>query len=311
MGSTAFSTPRSRGAIPRKLRLPLWSVFAAALGGASIVHDDGVDFTFLEPAALAIALFVLLPGAAAALVVLLVERWMRVEPWSDRRLSIGLCIGAVAGTFALGLAGLVAAGALVVRRAGLDSLLARVARLAVPAALVVVTRRCLLASSRASLRGSSADEGSRARARESLGVRAALEDRLQRGVERLTLVRAVRMVATVALSLAVVAAVLELIVDSGINGFGNALWWAIVTVTTVGYGDVVPETPSGRSIACRALMLVGVSAIPITTSLVVSVFITRLQAKQRAEDAAERARARRPSRADRASARCAGTESGR
>ena len=128
-----------RGAIPRKLRLPLWSVFAAALGGASIVHDDGVDFAFLEPAALAIALFVLLPGAAAALVVLLVERWMRVEPWSDRRLSIGLCIGAVAGTFALGFAGLVAAAALVLRRARLDSLLARVARLAVPGALVVVT----------------------------------------------------------------------------------------------------------------------------------------------------------------------------
>ena len=128
-----------RGAIPRNLRLPLWSVFAAALGGASIVHDDGVDFAFLEPAALAIALFVLLPGAAAAMVVLLVERWMRVQPWSDRRLSIGLCIGAVAGTFALAFAGLVAAGALVVRRAGLDSLLARVARLAVPAALVAVT----------------------------------------------------------------------------------------------------------------------------------------------------------------------------
>jgi hypothetical protein len=128
-----------RGAIPRKLRLPLWSVFAAALGGANIVHDDGVDFAFLEPAALAIALFVLLPGAAAALVVRLVERWMRVEPWLDRRLSVGLCIAAVAGTFALGFAALVAAGALVVRRAGLDSLLARVARVAVPAALVVVT----------------------------------------------------------------------------------------------------------------------------------------------------------------------------
>ena len=128
-----------RGAIPRKLRLPLWSVFAAALGGASIVHDDGVDFAFLEPAALAIALFVLLPGAAAAVVVLLVERWIRVEPWSDGRLSIGLCIGAVAGTFALVFAGLVAAGALVLRRAGLDSLLARAARLAVPAALVAVT----------------------------------------------------------------------------------------------------------------------------------------------------------------------------
>jgi hypothetical protein len=128
-----------RGALPRKLRLPLWSVLAAALGGASIIHDDGVDFVFLEPAALAIALFVLLPGAAAAVVVLLVERWMRVEPWSDRRLSIGLCIGALAGTFALGFAVLVAAGALGLRRARLDGLLARVARVAVPAALVVVT----------------------------------------------------------------------------------------------------------------------------------------------------------------------------
>jgi hypothetical protein len=128
-----------RGALPPKLRLPLWSVFAAALGGANIVHDDGVDFTFLEPAALAIALFVALPGAAAAVVVLLVERWTRVEPWSDRRLSIGLCLCAVAGTFALAFAALVAVAALAVRRAGLDSLLARVARVAMPAALVVVT----------------------------------------------------------------------------------------------------------------------------------------------------------------------------
>jgi len=102
------------------------------------------------------------------------------------------------------------------------------------------------------------------------------------------LFRAVRMVATVALTLAVVAAILELLVDSGINGFGTALWWAIVTVTTVGYGDVVPETSIGRIIA-GALMLVGVSAIPITTSLVVSVFITRIQAKQHEQDAIERA----------------------
>jgi voltage-gated potassium channel len=114
-----------------------------------------------------------------------------------------------------------------------------------------------------------------------------LEERLQRGVERLTLFKAVRMVAMVALGLALIAAVLELLVDSGINGFDNALWWAIVTVTTVGYGDVVPETTPGRLVA-SGLMLVGVSAIPIATSLVVSVFITRMQEKQRAQDAADR-----------------------
>lgn len=115
-----------------------------------------------------------------------------------------------------------------------------------------------------------------------------LEERLQRGVERLTLFKAVRMVATVALGLALVAAILELLIDSGINGFGNAMWWAIVTVTTVGYGDVVPETTVGRLVGA-GLMLVGVSAIPIATSLVVSVFITRMQEKLREQDSAERA----------------------
>ena len=128
-----------RGAIPRRLRLPLWSVFAAALGGANIVHEDGVDFSLLEPAALAIALFVLLPGAAAAVVVVLVERWSRVEPWSDGRLTAALCVAAIAATFALVFAALVAAFALVLRRARLDGLAARVGRVAVPAALVVVT----------------------------------------------------------------------------------------------------------------------------------------------------------------------------
>jgi len=128
-----------RGAIPRRLRLPLWSVLAAALGGANIVHEDGVDFTFLEPAALAIALFVLLPGAAAAVVVLLVERWSRVEPWSDGRLTAALSVAAIAGTFALVFAALVTAGALVLRRTRLDGLAGRVGRVAVPAALAVVT----------------------------------------------------------------------------------------------------------------------------------------------------------------------------
>ena len=128
-----------RGGIPARLRLPLWSLFAAALGGANIVHEDGVDFTFLEPAALAVALFVLLPGVAAAVVVLLVERWSRVEPWSDRRLAVGLGAAAVAGTFALVVGAFVAAGALALRTARLDRIFARLAALAVPAALVVVT----------------------------------------------------------------------------------------------------------------------------------------------------------------------------
>ena len=118
-------------------------------------------------------------------------------------------------------------------------------------------------------------------------MRRSLEDRLQRRVEKLTIIRAVRMVAFVALSLAVIAAIVEWAVDPGIGSFRDSLWWAIVTVTTVGYGDVVPTSTAGRLVGAL-LMLAGVSAIPIATSLVVSVFISRLQAQQHAQDAEER-----------------------
>jgi voltage-gated potassium channel len=119
-------------------------------------------------------------------------------------------------------------------------------------------------------------------------VHARLEERLQRGIVRLTIFRAVRLVATVALSLALIAAVLERLIDPAVGTFGDSLWWAIVTVTTVGYGDIVPETGGGRLVAA-CLMLAGVSAIPITTSLVVSVFVSRLQAESRARDEEVRA----------------------
>ncbi len=114
-----------------------------------------------------------------------------------------------------------------------------------------------------------------------------MEERVQRAIERLTLFRAVRMVAFVALSLAFVAAVLEWIVDPAMGNFRDSLWWAIVTVTTVGYGDVVPTSTAGRLVG-SVLMIAGVSAIPITTSLVVSVFVARAQAKQQARDIEER-----------------------
>ena len=118
-------------------------------------------------------------------------------------------------------------------------------------------------------------------------MRRTLEERLQRRIEKLTIIRAVRMVAVIALTLAVSAAIVEWAVDPGIGSFRDSLWWAIVTVTTVGYGDVVPTSTAGRLVG-SLLMLAGVSAIPIATSLVVSVFISRLQAQQHAQDAEER-----------------------
>ena len=59
---------------------------------------------------------------------------------------------------------------------------------------------------------------------------------------------------------------------SNIHDYPDALWWAIVTVTTVGYGDRFPVTEGGRAVAV-ILMLVGIGLIGVLTATVASVFI--------------------------------------
>jgi voltage-gated potassium channel len=59
---------------------------------------------------------------------------------------------------------------------------------------------------------------------------------------------------------------------SNIHQYPDALWWAIVTVTTVGYGDRFPVTEGGRAVAV-ILMLVGIGLIGVLTATVASVFI--------------------------------------
>jgi len=59
---------------------------------------------------------------------------------------------------------------------------------------------------------------------------------------------------------------------SNIHSYANALWWAIVTVTTVGYGDRYPTTEGGRAVA-TVLMLVGIGLIGVLTATVASVFV--------------------------------------
>ena len=52
------------------------------------------------------------------------------------------------------------------------------------------------------------------------------------------------------------------------------LWWAIQTVTTIGYGDTVPQQTAGRAIAVL-VMLAGVGFLTMFTATVASVFIAK------------------------------------
>ena len=59
---------------------------------------------------------------------------------------------------------------------------------------------------------------------------------------------------------------------SNIHNFGDGLWWAITTVTTVGYGDRYPTTTEGRFLAV-ALMFMGISLVGVITASVAAWFV--------------------------------------
>lgn len=69
---------------PRWFAVLSISVGPAVVVGEMLVHTEGVDFRVLEPAGLAIALFVLIPGLYAAALTLLAERWLRPSSWFAR-----------------------------------------------------------------------------------------------------------------------------------------------------------------------------------------------------------------------------------
>ena len=62
--------------------------------------------------------------------------------------------------------------------------------------------------------------------------------------------------------------------DSQIDSLGDALWWSVATVTTVGYGDVVPVTPVGRAFA-YILMLGGIGLFGGLTANLASMLTRR------------------------------------
>jgi voltage-gated potassium channel len=101
------------------------------------------------------------------------------------------------------------------------------------------------------------------------------EARFERWYDRLSLLRAIGTVLGIAIVLVLAAGVLVRIVEpETFSSLGLSYWWAIETVSTVGYGDVVPQNPPGRIVG-SLLMLTGLALIPTLTSVIVSTLISK------------------------------------
>ncbi len=116
---------------------------------------------------------------------------------------------------------------------------------------------------------------------------AASRPRVQTWVQRLTIWRAVRTIAVIVILLVLAGALLvRLLEPKTFDDFGLAAWWAVETVSTVGYGDIVPHTTQGRIVG-TVLMVTGVSMIPLVTSIVVSILAAKRAEEQSESEAQE------------------------
>ena len=108
-----------------------------------------------------------------------------------------------------------------------------------------------------------------------------LEQRLDRVVARAASPRgAAVVIATVSTSITVAAGILMTVADrKGFPSIGSGLWWAVQTVTTVGYGDHVPTTVAGRLVAA-VVMLVGIGFLTVITAAITSTFVSRSRREQ-------------------------------
>jgi voltage-gated potassium channel len=105
-------------------------------------------------------------------------------------------------------------------------------------------------------------------------LNAAIE-RTTQGAQRLMGRHKLYIALTWAVGLMLIAAVVTPLVEpdkSKITSFGDGIWWALVTMTTVGYGDLVPESVSGQVIG-GVLMLAGIGILSLLTANIATLFL--------------------------------------
>ena len=96
--------------------------------------------------------------------------------------------------------------------------------------------------------------------------------------------RAAFLIAGSTLVIAIVCGLLMRVVDhENFPNPGSGLWWAVQTVTTVGYGDIVPTTTGGKLMA-TLVMLAGIGFISVLTASISAVFIESARRRFRRGD---------------------------
>ncbi len=86
------------------------------------------------------------------------------------------------------------------------------------------------------------------------------------------------------ITLIVIFGALMFIIEGGQNGFDNiplSIYWSIVTITTVGYGDIAPQTPLGQFVAAIA-MICGYAIIAVPTGIIGAELMQQVQERGRA-----------------------------
>jgi voltage-gated potassium channel len=104
-------------------------------------------------------------------------------------------------------------------------------------------------------------------------------------LDDLTVRRATVLIAAFTLGIGLGAGLLMRVFDDkDFNSAGDGLWWAVQTITTVGYGDKVPTTTEGQLVAV-VVMVTGLGFMSVVTAAITAAFVEAARRRRRLPEA--------------------------
>lgn len=110
----------------------------------------------------------------------------------------------------------------------------------------------------------------------------AILGRMLQAEKRVTSGDSLRIAAILTLTAVVLGGAAQYAAEKEFETLWDGIWWAVVTVTTVGYGDLTPTTVGGRVVGI-VLMFVGISFLSLLTAAIASKFVKQERSEEREE----------------------------